>query len=244
MSRYDADAEYVLELLLLSETVFSSGEKERNLVQNRSLADSEGFVYYHAKSLKGRLKRQGLWLLQQYIAMGEEGKSRAYALLDSMDTLFGISVWELRHAWTPQDFMSNYLERKQSEGGLRGQGIMKLTNLELPQEVRAYFRDAIRKGEFSTHDLIAAQTHIRTQIQLEENGTVKDKMLNTYQAIKKGLVFHSRLFFDEDPSDVLADLARIVYSMERIGANIHRGRGEIESRLLINGQDAREYLYS
>lgn len=235
-------SEYILELRLLSETVFSSGEKERNLVQSRALTDRYGFVYFHAKSLKGQLKRQALWLVQQYIAMGEAGKIRAKAFLDSMDILFGVNKWELEKAWTPQDFMHSYLHCKQEVGGLRGQGIMKLTHLELPQVVRDYFRNIVGSAEFSVHDLIAAQTHIRTEIQLEE-GVVKDRMLNTYQAVKKGLVFQSRLFFDEDPTSVLPDLLRILYSLDRVGAGIHRGRGEVEAKLLKNGKDAREWVH-
>ncbi|RAU94350.1 hypothetical protein [Paenibacillus sp. YN15] len=235
-------SEYILELRLLSEAVFRNGEKERNLAQSRAQTDACGFVYFHAKSLKGQLKRQALWLVQQYVAMGEQGETRARAFLDSMDTLFGVNVWELERAWEPRDFMRGYLKMKQQANGLRGQGIMKLTHLELPPEVREYFRDMVTGGEeFSIHDLIEAQTHIRTEIQLEA-GQAKEKMLNTYQAVKRGLVFQSRLFFEENPAAVLPDLLRIISSLDRIGAGVHRGRGQVEAKLLIDGKNALEWI--
>lgn len=233
--------EYILEVRLRSDALFKSGEKERNLVQSRAQTDAYGFVYFHAKSLKGQLKHQALWLVRQYIAMGETGHSRACAFLDSMDMLFGINTWELERAWEPQDFMRGYLAMKQKERGLRGQGIMKLTHLELPPKVKAYFQGMVTVGEFSVHDLIDAQTHIRTEIQLEE-GHIKQKMLNTYQAVKRGLVFQSRLYFEEDPSAALPDLMRIISSLDRVGAGVHRGRGQVEARLLINGKNAVEFV--
>lgn len=234
-------AKYVLEIRLLSDAIFRNGEKERNLVQSRAQTDEFGFVYYHAKSLKGQLKRQGLWLVQQYIEMGEAGRIRAYALLDSLDKLFGINTWELKQAWKPQSVMQDYLTMKQQKDGLQGQGIMKLTHLQMPPMVKAYFRDLVASGEFSVHDLIDAQTHIRTEIQLEER-VIKDKMLNTFHVVKRGLVFQSWLDFEEDPSAVLQDLLRIVSSLDRIGAGIHRGHGQVEAALWINGRNALELI--
>ncbi|WP_059050892.1 hypothetical protein [Paenibacillus senegalimassiliensis] len=238
----ESNDKYVLELRLLSETIFASGEKERNLVQSRALSDEYGFIYFHAKSLKGQLKRQALWLLRQYISMGYlDNYAHAYDFLHSMDVLFGVNTWELENAWDLREFMRNYLQHMQAEKGFRGQGIMRLTHLELPQEVKNAFRDLIDSKVFSSHDLISAQTYIRTEIQLDD-GVVKDKMLNTYQAVKKGLVFQAHLFFNEDPTQVLPDLLRIICSLDRIGAGVHRGRGEIEAKLLINGNDARQEL--
>ncbi|MEK4529885.1 RAMP superfamily CRISPR-associated protein [Paenibacillus sp. FSL H8-0104] len=235
--------EYVLELRLLSEAVFASGEKERNLVQSRVLSDEYGFVYFHAKSLKGQLKRQALWLLRQYIAIDrKDDYAHAYAFLHSMDVLFGVNTWELVNAWDLEKFMNDYLQHEQSGKGLRGQGIMRFTHLELPHEVKNAFRELIDTNAFSSHDLTSAQTYLRTEIQLEE-GIVKDNMLNTYQAVKKGLVFQSRIFFEENPSEVLPDLLRIIYSLDRIGAGVHRGRGEIETKLLIDGIDAQQVLH-
>lgn len=233
--------EYIIEIKLRSETIFASGEKERNLVQSRALSDEYGFVYFHAKSLKGQMKRQALWLLRQYIAIGNGNYDRAYEFLHSMDRLFGVNTWEVEEAWGLKEFLRDYLSHVPGHR-LQGQGIMKLSHLELPQQVKDYFADLIDSNEFSSHDLITAQTHIRTEIQLE-NDVIKDKMLNSYQAVKKGLVFQSRLFFDDHPGPLLPDLSRIIYSMERIGAGVHRGRGEIEARLLIDGMDARDVLH-
>jgi hypothetical protein len=62
----------------------------------------------------------------------------------------------------------------------------------------------------------------------------KNKMLNTFHTVRKGLIFYSTVSFEEKSSDIMIkDLAKIVYSLRRIGAGIHRGRGEVNSRLFI-----------
>ncbi len=211
---------YQIEIKICSEAIFTSGEKESNLVQSRAQTDVHGFIYFHAKTLKGQLKRQAFWLLRQYAVMDlSEGKTRANSFYESIVRLFGIS----------------------SEEG-QSSGLMKLSNLELDEKLRNYFIAQRKIDEekdycrISPHDLIAAQTHIRTGIQME-NGVAINKMLNTFHTVRKGLTFYSTVSFEEEVNRALIDdLARIVYSFRRIGAGIHRGRGEIKASLLIDGK--------
>ncbi|MRN53123.1 hypothetical protein [Paenibacillus monticola] len=221
-----SDNSYVIEICLRSEAIFGSGEKERNLVQSKALTDAEGFVYFHAKSLKGQLKRQAIWLQQQYDSFDRE---QGVAFQGSIAALFGLNSWEL-----DESIAEPYKKV------LREHGIMKFSHLELPASVREYFRAMLAEDrangyiQLSQHDLIEAQTHIRTGIQCG-----KDKMLTTFHTVKKGLIFYSTLTFDEDPAVHLPALTRIVYSLNRIGANIHRGRGEVSARLLVNGVETK-----
>ncbi len=223
--------DHKIEVQICSEAIFSSGEKERNLVQSRVLADRYGLVYLHAKTLKGQLKRQAFWLLRQYQSFDDR---RAETFLDSVIQLFGINSMELEMI---------KLKEVRNFSSSSHQGIMKLSPLELDKRLRNYFialqeKDARDKYyRISPHDLIEAQTHIRTGIQLED-GRTKDKRLTTYHTVKEGLVFYSSLSFDTDPTDYLADLQRIVHSLERIGAGIHRGRGQVAACLLVDGEEA------
>ncbi len=219
-----------VKIRICSEAIFSSGEKERNLVHSKVLADRYGLVYFHAKSLKGQLKRQAFWLLQQYQSFD---LPRAESFFKSIVALFGINREEL-NLFAPE----LHLTCPPSH-----QGIMKFSHLELDEQIRKYFialqSDDAREGYYkiSPHDLIEAQTNIRTGIQLE-NGVVKDKRMTTCHTVKEGLVFYSSLSFDSEPSAYLGDLQRIIHSLNRIGAGIHRGRGEVEAYLLVDEKEA------
>lgn len=221
-------ATYQIEVRLLSEAIFASGEKERNLVHSKALTDPHGFVYFHAKSFKGQLKKQAFWLWKQYKNVDLQ---RADSFLHSLFTLFGINENEM-----------GFHEIESKKWTKENSGIA-LTNLELSESIRNYYialmEEEAEEGyiHFSPSDLIEAQTNIRTQIELE-NGTAKDKRLTTIQTVKEGLVFYSTVSFLESPTEnVLADLKQIVCSLCRIGAGIHRGRGEIAARLLCNGKE-------
>lgn len=219
---------YQIEVRLLSEAIFASGEKERNLVHSKALTDPYGFVYFHAKSFKGQLKKQAFWLWKQYKNVDSQ---RADSFLHSLFTLFGSNKDEIKLYG-----IKNREWKKENSG-------IALTNLELSQSIRNYYialmEEEAEEGyvHFSPSDLIEAQTNIRTQIELE-NGTVKDRRLTSIQTVKEGLVFYSTVTFLESPTEnLLADLKQIVYSLSRIGAGIHRGRGEVAARLLCNGKE-------
>ena len=223
---------YLIEVEICSEAIFTSGEKEGNLVQSRAQTDDHGFVYFHAKTLKGQLKRQAFWLLKQYAAMDLSGdKVSAPNFYESIVKLFGINKEEKGLIATKYGL--HYSGKGQAPG------LMKLSNLELDEKLREYFiaqqKIDEKEGYFriSPHDLIEAQTHIRTGIQLED-GVAKNKMLNTFHTVRKGLKFYSKVSFDEEVNNTLIkDFAQIVYSFRRIGAGIHRGRGEIKAKLLV-----------
>ncbi|MBS4534353.1 hypothetical protein GOQ29_01830 [Clostridium sp. D2Q-14] len=223
---------YKIEIEICSEAIFTSGEKEQNLVESRAQTDQYGFVYFHAKTLKGQLKRQAFWLLKQYVNMN---KDLAVSFYDSIIKLFGINYIEAKNIKDKYGL--------ELSGESQRSGLMRLSNLELDEKLRNYFIAFQKEDEsnkyyrISPHDLIEAQTNIRTGIQLKD-GVVKDKMFHTFHTVRKGLVFYSTVFFEEDLSDsVVEDLVRIVYSFRRIGAGIHRGRGEIKSRLLVEGSE-------
>lgn len=240
------NSDYQIEVSLRSEAIFSSGEKERNLVQTRVLADRYGFVYFHAKSFKGQLKRQAFWLLRQYRQIGLE---HAMPFFSSIVVLFGINDEEI-NKFFPRSLTEHdpVFQRKYH---FQQPGIMRLSHLQLDERVRNRFIalqiEDEEEGYFrlNPHEFIEAQTHIRTGIQLQD-GVAANRMMNTYHTVRQGLVFYSSLFlephaFSSQIGDMkihLQNLQRIVSSFRRIGAGIHRGRGEVKARLLVNGKEA------
>ncbi|QDR78904.1 hypothetical protein [Sporomusa termitida] len=219
-----AETTYQIEVRLRSEAIFSSGEKESNQVQDRVLTDRYGLVYLHAKTLKGQLKRQAFWLLERYRSFDQ---ARAQAFLKAMAVLFGMNGEEASLTGLSPDRRLLYQP-----------GIMQLGHLALDERLRQYLiglQDGGGEGLLGPLDLIEAQTHIRTGIQLEE-GTAKEGRLTTYHTVKPGLTFYATVRFTADPEPYLDDLQRIICSLKRLGAGIHRGRGLVDSRLLLNGQ--------
>lgn len=220
---------YTVEVTLASEAIFNSGEKERNLVHAKALADRYGLVYFHAKTFKGQLKRQAFWLLQQYRSFDER---RAQQFLRSIIALFGINRDEL-----------NLFANGLGDNDQQSAGMMKLGHLQLDERIRQFFIQLQlldrqeRYTVISPHDLIEAQTCIRTSVQIEDD-VVRDRMMTTYHTVKEGLTFYSEVVFEEDASAYIRDLERIVCSLRRIGAGIHRGRGRVVARLL--SQDKKE----
>jgi len=244
MSKYK---EYQIEIEICSEAIFTSGEKERNTVQTKAQTDPYGFVYFHSKTLKGQLKKQAFWLLDKYIS---SDKDKAQSFYQSIVTLFGTNADETRRL--EEKYNKKNEEVIKLNKNPQNPGIIRLSNLELDKELRDYFISFYKKSDkedekeyyrISPHDLIEAQTHIRTGIQIKD-GIVKNHMFNTFHTVRKGLVFSSTLTFDETENkitdEVIEDLANIVYSLRRIGAGIHRGRGEATARLL-QGEGKKPY---
>nr|WP_131464525.1 RAMP superfamily CRISPR-associated protein [Acetivibrio straminisolvens] len=233
-------SEYKIKVKICSEAIFNSGERERNLVQTKVLSDPYGFVYFHAKTLKGQLKRQAFWLLKQYAKIDYiKGTNHAASFIKSYEKLFGEPNED------EKEIIKKYV--KEYESKWKSPGLMRLSNLELDIAIRNYFinlQNEDKENDYyriSPHDLIEAQTNIRTNIQLDD-GIVKDKMFHSFHTVKDGLTFYSTISFEEDVSetnepDLLKDLSRIIRSFRRIGAGIHRGRGEIEAHLLFEDTD-------
>lgn len=225
---------YFLKITLKSEAIFNSGEEEQNLVSDKVLADEYGFVYFHAKTLKGQLRKRAEWLRNKLLQIKGEEKIKAYE--KSIVKLFG------------SEYQGNKVKnslskaKKNRDTDYNHRGIMTLRNLELSEELRDYLkfinsnRDTDNlEYKITPYDMIEAQTNRRTRIQIGEDGTNEESMMMTYHTVKDGLVFYSEInFLDEIDKKDLTALNAIVNSLEYIGSSINRGRGKIKAELLIN----------
>lgn len=224
---------FKIRIELFSEAIFTSGDGENNLVQTKAQTDEYGFVYLHAKTLKGQLKNHAIWLLKQYIHIDVDYAKKFY---DALIYLFGISKKENKKILEFYD--SQYICDKQE-----CQGALKISNLMLNKKIRDEYKLLYENDEkldyfnMSPNDIIEAQTNVRTYIQLE-NGLAKEKMLNTFHTIKKGLVFYSDISFicgdkpNQSDENLTLCLYEVINSFRRLGAGIHSGRGEVKSSLI------------
>lgn len=231
---------YKLKLTLESEAIFNSGEEEQNLVNNKVLADEYGFVYFHAKTLKGQMRKRAKWLGNILADIKKKDKIEDYE--KSIVKLFGSKYRGNENA---ENFDGKKDGNQNDEIlGYNNRGIMTLSNLELSKEIRDYFKaiNEVKEEDIdykiTPYDMIEAQTNKRTRIQIDNNGIAKDKMMMTYHAIKDGLEFYSEinLLEDIDIKDLTA-LNAIVNSLESIGSSIKRGRGKIKAELLDRNGD-------
>ncbi|WP_425448646.1 RAMP superfamily CRISPR-associated protein [Dethiothermospora halolimnae] len=212
---------YKIRVELLSEGIFNSGEEQKNSVNNKVLTDKDGFVCYHAKTLKGVLKERGELIGKNLLSIS----SKADIIEDLLLELFG----------------SRFNDNSISE---TKKGIMNLSNLEINGEVKKIIKEInILDSEsdgykgITKYDLIEAQTNIRTHIQLEE-GIIKDKRLGSYHTVKNGLIFISDINFDREPAkDQVALLNIIVNSLDYIGGCTNRGRGKVKAVLLKDDKE-------
>lgn len=212
-------SKYFIKVTLLSEAIFNSGEEEQNLVNEKVLTDENGFVYFHAKTLKGQLRSRGAWIakrLEELDKEKDEDKRASTGFNESIEKLFG------------SEFQKTAPKR----------GMMTLSNLELNKEVQNYLMALNREEHediyynITPYDLMEAQTNKRPRIQTQ-NGVAKEHMMMTYHTVKDGLVFYSQINLLEKVSQKdLVALNAVVSSMEWLGASINRGRGKIKAQLL------------
>lgn len=231
-----------IEVELITETIFSSGESDSNIVNNKALTDKDGFVYFHSKTLKGQLKDRAFWIYDCY-RFSTNGEKEARRMANAIAYLFGIEEEELQSRYPvkkDQESFISYLEEGFQTKPLYCEGHLKIGNLEFNKD----FRDALKSlqnGEngyknYSEDALIKAQTNIRTNISVGENGVVENKHLGQYHTVQNGFKFESILeyipFNDKKASSFKDELSLIVKSLKRIGASTNRGRGKVVAYLV------------
>ncbi len=223
---------YTLKVILESEAIFNSGEEEQNLVNNKVLVDEYGFVYFHAKTLKGQLRKKAKWLENKLASI--KGKDKIIKYKESIVKLFGS---EYRDSKTKNDSQQNEFNKALA---YNNRGVMILSNLELKKEIRDYFKSININNELDNleykitpYDIMEAQTNRRARIQIGKDGVSEEHMMMTYHTVKDGLIFYSEInFLDEIDENDLTALNAIVSSLENLGSSINRGRGKIKAELL------------
>lgn len=235
-----------IQVELKTETIFNSGESDSNIVNTKALTDNDGFVYFHSKTLKGQLKDRAFWLYDRY-DQSCDGQEQAKKMANAIAYLFGIEQEELMSRYpdkTKYNEFTKKLDDSFQKEPLYCEGHLKIGNLEFDKEFKEIFKSLRKNDEdyinFSKDALIKAQTNIRTNIVIGENGVTQDKFLGKYHTIRSGFKFESTLNYipenDEKAESFKSELEMIVKSLDRIGSSINRGRGKVVSKLLSKSE--------
>ncbi len=223
---------YKLEVKIDSEAIFNSGESDGNIVQMKVLTDEDGFVYYHSKTLKGQLKDVALWIYKEYKKLDDK---KAKRFIEIVCELFGFNKEEYEYHQIDTTIKLYEL------------GKLKVGHLELDEETKDFFYKwfEVEKDKsyitLSKHELIQAQTKIRTNISIVD-GVVKKGGLVNFHTVRQGLTFYSTIEVDDtvvDEKEITEVLKLITGGFKRIGANAHRGRGCITAEIInVSGMGA------
>lgn len=233
---------YQLAVTIDSEAIFNSGETDGNAVQMKVLTDEDGFVYYHSKTLKGYLKTQAMAIYMEYVKLD---KAKAKTFLKIINKLFGFNDAECNYYKIPKEEITRYEI-----------GSLKVGHLQLDEETKDFFKKWFKLQElneyitFSKHELIKAQTKIRTNIAIEKKadkrGVVKKGGLLNFHTVREGLTFYSELVVEdinwtedgeeestsiEREAEIFRTLQLIAGGLRKIGANTHRGRGYCTAKI-------------
>jgi CRISPR/Cas system CSM-associated protein Csm3 (group 7 of RAMP superfamily) len=217
---------YIIKITLESEAVFNSGEEDRNLVNEKVLSDEDGFVYLHAKTFKGILRQRGKWICDKLGGIYEEFDNNI------IDRMFGTQGNPIL------DDDTEYIGSTTS--------ILQIGNLELNDDIKEIFRlfNTSEDGidyKITPYELEQAQTNIRTKIKIGEKGVVQEHRTMAYHTVKKGLEFYSNVNLNINNAKERVKyellLALIVNNIDKIGASVNRGRGQVKGELLYENKE-------
>ncbi len=197
---------YYLQITLLSDTIFGSGDGLAGLVDVEVRFDENKLPYLNGRTLKGMLVMECADILAAIrTANNPEKWTRSAA------RLFGIpgnTDWD--HP-----------------------AILSIGTAQLPESFRLGIVRDIETNRLTSDDVFSAMTTIRRQTAMEDSGVPKEHSLRSSRLILRSLIFESHLYFNEEPEEPdLALLAACIKSFRRCGTNRNRGSGKIQARIL------------
>lgn len=202
-----------IEIKLLSETIFGSGETVSNSVDIEVLHNELGIPYMKGKTFKGKLREEveeATKLLQ--ISTGKNFKTE-------VDALFG-------QEGGYSDDKSNILST------------LKFSNCEISENIRNMLGESIKTGQVSKEEILGAFTDVRSFTSIGEDGIAKDGSLRQGRVVKKDIKYYVDLNIGRNLTNIEKGLlAAGVSSLRNIGAMESRGKGRVEGRLLEDGKD-------
>ncbi len=195
-----------IEIELLTESIFGSGQSIPGDVDLEIVYDEYGFPYMKAKTFKGNLREQ----VDKVVKVLKESYKLNYE--EYIERLFG-----------------------GENDGLNNWKTLKFSDCQLDKDVRGVLIYAIKNGEINKNEIKKSLTDVRSFTSIGKDGISKDGSLRHFRVIKKGLKFNVIVNCERELKDVeLSILAAGISSLKHIGTMRTRGKGEIEARLFIN----------
>lgn len=197
--------DYKIEMELLSEAIFGSGQSIPGSVDLEVVYDDYGLPYMKAKTFKGNLRKH----MEDSIAVlknctNKDFSNELYRLVGKENS--GVNAWEN----------------------------IKFSDCSIKESVSNFFAYAIENNHVDVREVKDAFTETRSFTAIEDDGSYKKGSLRQATVIKKGIKLYSDIYCDRDLSDdELSILALGVSAMRHIGSMRTRGKGEVRLRLLL-----------
>lgn len=209
---------YPLEIKLLSETTFGSGESQNGRVNEDVLVNNEGLPYFLGKTFKGCLRKSIDDILKPFYLANKQEESFS----NIIEELFGIG-----------DYKSDK-ETKEQEKNTQSQkyGKLKFSNFYLHDDILKIF------PKTNKDKILDVLTDIRFSIKMDENlGVARNGSLRATRVLKKGLVFVGFIECEEKlRDDEFKILKRGILSLRNLGVNKSRGKGQVKITINENFQ--------
>lgn len=198
-----------IEVTLLSEAIFGSGETVSNSVDIEVLQDSLGIPYMKGKTFKGKLREE----VQAIATLLEKSTNKNFKTI--IENLFG-------------------KEGAYNEDTNNILGTLKFSNCEIDNSIIIL----LETGDFSKEEILGAFTEIRNFTSIGENGVAKEGSLRQGRVIKKDIVYYVDLSIGRELTNIEKGLlAAGVSGLRNLGAMESRGKGRVKCRLLESGKD-------
>ncbi|AYF54391.1 CRISPR-associated protein [Clostridium novyi] len=199
---------YPVEIKLLSETTFGSGESKNGNVNTDILLDNEGLPYFLGKTFKGCLRKSIEDILKPFYC--KSGKNFSQIIKD----LFGRGNYK-KDPKTKEEKESIEYQRD---------GKLKFSNFYLHKDIL----DIFDKG--NKDEILDVLTDVRFSIKMNEELGVADKgSLRAIRVLKKDLVFVGFIECENKLADNEFEiLKRGILSLKNLGVNKSRGKGHVE----------------
>lgn len=223
---------FQIEITLLSETIFGRGDGRAGVVDLEIQHDSIGCPYWSGRAVKGILVNECADILA---ALG--GRNAPAAWQSAAGALFGRpgssldseGCLSISEAHLPDDlrhFLAWQLEKRIES--ILYDGMTDIEKRSAEDQQREMFRK----------QLLQTLTTTRSQTALEEDGSAKEHSLRTNRTVLRDLVFISDIQSSR-PLEPLEKglLAACVMAMRAGGSGRNRGKGSIQARIMVTGED-------
>lgn len=210
---------YFLQIKLLSDTTFGSGDGVAGSIDEEIEHDEFGLPFLRGRALKGLIAEECANVL---FTLEKQNLANLTDLQNVADKLFGTSGSEVEN-----------------------DAEMNVGNACLPKELRQAVEYAVFRQQFTAGEVIKSLTTIRRQTAMTEKGAPKKGALRSMRAILRKTVLTAEVEFNYAADDkMLSLLAVSAISLQRAGLGRNRGRGKLEVKLLENSTDKTNYFLS
>ena len=211
-------SKYKLVMIIKSEAILGSGISNVFIHEDCSY-DENGFVYYHAKTLKGIFHKtaEKIGIKNIDVLFGAEGNNEDKGIAENQK----------------ENKKSNITQQEKNITQKNGKLIF--SNLEVPKEIVQIVNE---NSKLNTNEVLNLQTNIRQFIKINKNGTTEDGSLRNIRTIKDGMillgeVYAEKILNEEEEKEFLF----VLKATRNIGTMRNRGRGEVEFKLFKDNID-------